>query len=389
ERAAKVRDQIAAITRVMEKQNVQEMRYGDLDIFGFHRSDDFCSIQVMLNRDGKLIHSSTHSFRTPLADEQVFSSFLTQFYAQERYLPPEVLLPFEFEDQALIEEWLSQRRKARVRVFAPQRGGKKKLVEMATQNAEVNSSTDERREQAQSDVATVLGRLLGVDRPVRTIECYDVAHLQGSLSVASRVVFEDGESVPALYRRYKLKTVEGNDDFASMIEVLSRRFRPSTRRDAPPDVVMVDGGKGQVSSAKRVLDRIGVPVTLIGLAKDRVRGGKHTTERVYLPEQSEPLDLPETSAASRYLQRIRDEAHRFANEFHRELRRKKALTTGLEEIPGVGIRRRKALLTHFGSLKAVRNATVEELAAVPGMTEATAIATHDFLRNEEESSHDA
>ncbi len=382
ERAAKIRDRISAIRHVMERQNVQEVRYGDLDIFGFCRRDDFCSIQVLLDRDGKLIHSSTHSFRTPLDDEEVLCSFLTQFYNEERYLPPEVLIPFDFAERGLVEEWLGSRRKTRVRIHVPQRGGKRKLVDMASQNAEVNSSTDERREQAQSDLAQRLGTILGLGDSLRTLECYDVAHLQGSLSVASRVVFEDGEPVPALYRRYKIRSVEGNDDFASLLEVLTRRFRPSARRDALPDVVMVDGGKGQVSSANKAITEFNVPVTLIGIAKDRLRDGSHTSERIYLPGQSEPLELDESSRESLFLQRVRDEAHRFANQFHRELRRKKALTSGLEEIPGVGIRRRKSLLAHFGSLKAVRNATIEEIAAVPGMTEATAIATHEFLKED-------
>ncbi|MCA8961508.1 MAG: excinuclease ABC subunit C, partial [Planctomycetes bacterium] len=276
---------------------------------------------------------------------------------------------------------LTRRRKSKVKVHVPVRGGKRRLIEMANQNAEVNSSTDELREEAQTALATSLGSILGLPGPVHSIECYDVAHLQGSLSVASRVVFEAGEPVPGQYRRYKIRTVEGNDDFASMMEVLSRRFRRASRREPPPDVVMVDGGKGQVSAAQEALDRLGVPVRLIGLAKDRRRDGRHTTERVFVPGRSDPLDLDETSRESLFLQRIRDEAHRFANEFHRELRRKKALTSGLEEIPGVGARRRKSLLAHFGSLKALRNATVEEIAAVPGMTEATAIATYEFLHS--------
>lgn len=379
ERAAKVRDQITAIHRVMERQKVQEVRFGDLDIFGWYRKEDFVSIHVLLNRDGKLIHSSTHSYRTPLPDGDVLSSFLTQFYAAERFLPPEVLVPFAFEDAGLLERWLSDRKGKRVKVLVPQRGGKKKLVEMASKNGEVNSEDDELRERARESLADRLSKSLGLQQPLHRIECYDIAHLQGSLTVASRVVFEAGEAVPALYRRYKIRSVDGNDDFASLMEVLARRFRGRQRRDILPDVVMVDGGKGQVNSVQQVLSELGVEVPLIGIAKDRVRHGKHTQERIFKPFESDPLDIPEDCPESRFLQRVRDEAHRFANEFHRELRRKKALASGLEEIPGVGTRRRQSLLAHFGSLKTLRTATIEEIAAVPGMTEATAQAVHDFL----------
>lgn len=382
ERAAKVRDQIAAIRRVMERQKVQEIRFGDLDIFGWYRKEDFVSIHVLLNRDGKLIHSSTHSYRTPLPDGEVLSSFLTQFYAPERYLPPEILVPFEFEDAPLIEEWLARRRGKRLTLHVPKRGGKRKLVDMASKNGAINSENDELRQRAQESLAERLAVSLGLVQPLHRIECYDIAHLQGSLTVASRVVFEAGEPVPALYRRYKIRTVDGNDDFASLMEVLARRFRGQQRRDVLPDVVMVDGGKGQVNSVQQVLTQLGVAVPLIGIAKDRRRKGAHTTERIYLPYQSEPLDVSEESPESRFLQRVRDEAHRFANEFHRELRRKRALSTGLEEIPGIGARRRQSLLAHFGSLKALRTATVEEIAAVPGMTESTAQSVRDFLNGE-------
>lgn len=379
ERAAKIRDQIRAIERVMEKQTVQEVRLGDLDVFGVYRRGDFVSIQVMLSREGKLIHSSTHSFRTKLPDPQVMTSFLTQFYQEDRFLPPEILVSVDFPDRELLERWLSERRKMKVRVAVPVRGDKKKLVEMAIHNAEVNSSTDQLRVESVEALSQSLGQKLGLEHPVQRIECYDISGIQGTHQVASRVVFEHGESEPALYRRYKIRTVIGTDDFASMLEVLERRFRPSKRRDPLPDVVLVDGGKGQITSAQKALDECGVDVPVVGLAKDRLRGGRHTQERVYVPGRSDPLDLPQDSAESLFLQRVRDEAHRFANTYHRELRRKRNLLTGLEEIPGVGEKRRKALIRHFGSLQALKRATQEEILSVAGMTRATAEATFVFL----------
>ncbi|MFQ5654976.1 MAG: excinuclease ABC subunit UvrC, partial [Planctomycetota bacterium] len=350
ERAARLRDQIAAIGRVMEKQRVEEARHGDRDVFGLHRSHDFLSVQVMLVREGRLVHSSTHSFRTPLADEEVLASFLGQYYLGDKYLPPEILMPVPIPESALLEGWLAGRRGSRVAIRVPRRGDKRRLVEMACRNAEVNSSTDELRAESRESLGRKLAHALGLETPVRRVECYDISNLQGSLSVASRVVFDEGEPEPSLYRRYKIRTVEGADDFRSMLEVLERRFRAGPGRDPLPDLVVVDGGKGQITSALAAIRSAGVEVPVIGLAKERRKEGEAIPERVFLPGRSEPLDLPQDRVESLLLQRIRDEAHRFANRYHRELRRKSALSTGLEEVPGIGPRRRRALLAHFGSL---------------------------------------
>lgn len=379
ERAAKVRDQIAAIERVFEKQKVQEVSLGDLDSFGLHRRDDFVSVQVLLSRDGKLMHSSTHSFRTPLTDDAVMSSFLTQFYQGERYLPPEILVPFDFADRSLLEQWLSERAKRRVRLTVPVRGQKKRLVEMATRNAEVNSSSDALRTESAESIARSLAEKLALSISPHRIECYDISGIQGAQQVASRVVFEGGEADVSQYRRYKIRSVLGADDFAAMLEVLRRRFKAKKIRDPLPDLVVVDGGKGQIASAVRALADCDVEVPVIGLAKERHRGGRSVAERVFVPGRSEPLDLPQDSPESLFLQRIRDEAHRFANTFHRELRRRQNLTTGLEGVAGVGAKRRKALLAHFGSLKRLKLATEAEIAAVPGVGAAAARATHRFL----------
>ncbi len=386
ERAARVRDQLAAIRRVMEKQKVQEVRLGDADIFGWHRRHDFVSVQVLLCRDGKLIHSSTQSFRTPLPDGAVLSSFLTQFYQQQRFVPPEVLLPIPFEDRALIERWLCECRGRRIRLLIPERGRKHDLVRMASRNAEVNSATDRLRAESQESLAQGLGTKLGAPGPLRVIECYDISSLQGTQQVASRVRFEAGEPDPSLYRRYKSRNVAGADDFASMLEVLERRFRPGPKRDALPDLVVVDGGKGQIGSARAALERTGVALFLIGLAKERRRDGQAIPERVFVAGRSDPLDLPPDSPECLYLMRIRDEAHRFANAFHGEIRAKERLASGLEGIPGIGARRRSSLLRHFGSLRALRTASEAEIAAAPAMTPRAAAAIYRFLRESEERS---
>ena len=388
ERAGKLRDQIAAVRHVLEKQNVAEVPHGDCDVFALYRHDDFVSVQVMLVREGRLLESAAHSLRTEENDEAVISAFLGQFYLGDKYLPPEVLVPVIPDDRDLLAEWLTSRAGHPVEVKVPQRGGKRRLIELAAKNAEVSATHDELRLEAREAVARDLADRPGLPDPVRRIECYDISNFQGALSVASKVSFEDGEPDPDLYRRYRIRTVSGADDFASMREVLDRRFRPSEKRDPIPDLVVVDGGKGQLSRALEALEKHGVEVTLAGLAKERRRGDQSVEERVFLPGRSEPIDLPQESAASLLLQRIRDEAHRFANTYHRELRRRTSLVSGLEEIPGIGPKRRKALMKHFGSLQRIREATLEELSAAPSMTPAIAEATLRFFHSEEDPSGD-
>lgn len=384
ERAARIRDQIAAVRRVLEKQNVSEVPHGDCDVFALHRENDFVSIQVMLVRDGRLLESAHHSLRTREPDATVIAAFLGQFYLGEKYLPPEVLVPVIPDDRELLQRWLSDRAGRAVEVKVPQRGGKRRLIEMAEKNAAVSAESDELRLEARERIARSLAEHIGVSVPIRRIECYDISNIQGALSVASKVSFDDGEPDPDLYRRFRIRTVRGADDFASMREVLDRRFRPSEKRDPLPDLVLVDGGKGQLGRAVEALAKHGLSVPVAGIAKERRRGEGSVEERIFIPGRPEPLDLPQESAESLLLQRVRDEAHRFANTYHRELRRKTSLVSGLEEIPGVGPKRRKALMKAFGSLQRIREADLETLAAVPEMSRAAAESTWRFLHAEEE-----
>lgn len=384
ERAAKLRDQIAAVRRILEKQHVQEVPHGDCDVFALHRRHDFVSVQVMLVREGRLLESANQSLRTEEPDEEVLRAFLGQFYLGDKYLPPEVLVPSAPADHALLEDWLSRRAARKVRIRVPQRGGKRRLVEMAARNAEVGSTGDELRLESQESLARAIADRIGRTDPVRRIECYDISNTQGSLSVASRVTFEDGEADPDLYRRYRIRTVQGADDFASMREVLERRFRPSEKRDPLPDLVVVDGGKGQLGRALEAIGKHGIDVAVVGLAKERRRSTGDVEERVFVPGRSEPIDLPPDSAESRLLQRIRDEAHRFANTYHRELRRRSQLVSGLEDVPGIGPKRRRNLMQHFGSLTRVREASLDALAAAPGMTRTAAESTFRYLHPDED-----
>ena len=385
ERAGKLRDQIAAVRHVLEKQNVAEVPHGDCDVFAIHRHDDFVSVQVMLVREGRLLESTAHSLRSEDPDSTLLSAFLGQFYLGDKFLPPEVLVSVVPDDRDLLETWLSGRASHPVSVRAPQRGGKRRLIEMAQKNAAVSATTDELRLEAREKIAHSIAEHLGLTEPVRRIECYDISNIQGSLSVASRVAFEDGEPDPDLYRRYRIRTVRGADDFASMREVLDRRFRPSEKRDPLPDLVLVDGGKGQLGRALEAFAKHGVDVAVAGIAKERRKGGESSVEeRIFVPGRSEPIDLGPDTPESYLLQRVRDEAHRFANTYHRELRRRSHLVSGLEEIPGIGPKRRKTLIRHFGSLQKIREASLEQIGATPGMTRAAAEATYRFLHADEE-----
>ena len=377
ERAGKLRDQIAAVRHVLEKQNVAEVPHGDCDVFAIHRHEDFVSVQVMLVREGRLLESAAHSLRTDDPDSTLISAFLGQFYLGDKYLPPEVLVPVIPDDRDLLEEWLTSRAGHTVSVRVPQRGGKRRLIEMAEKNAAVSATTDELRLEAREKVAHSLAELLGLDTPVRRIECYDISNIQGSLSVASKVSFEDGEPDTDLYRRFRIRTVHGADDFASMREVLDRRFRPSEKRDPLPDLVLVDGGKGQLSRALEAFEKHGVKVAIAGIAKERRKGGESSVEeRIFVPGRSEPLDLPSDTPESYLLQRVRDEAHRFAITGHQQRRDKKRKTSVLEGIPGVGAKRRRELLRHFGGLQAIVNSPLSELLKVPGISKKIAQDIH-------------
>ena len=388
--AARLRDQIDAVKKIMERQHVEEHNQKDCDVFGLHRTKSgedgsTTSIHLLLVRDGRVISSVTHTCRDAgRTSAEILQSFLGQYYHGDKFVPTEIVVPVQPEGGDLIERWLTEKAGRNLSFKVPHRGPKVRLLEMATRNATVRSDADRIHLEQQEKISSTLGTILGANRPLRTIECYDISNIQGSLSVASRVYFEDGEADTDLYRRYRIRTVKGSDDFASMAEVLERRFRDSPGRDPFPDLVVVDGGKGQISSALKILEKHAPEVIVCGLAKARSRAEKQTTERVYIPGRSEPVPLSQEEPASRLLQRIRDEAHRFANSYHRELRRRSQLVSGLEEIPGIGPRRRRALLKSLGSLKAIRDASVEDLAAVEGMTAKLATSLHAFLNSPEE-----
>jgi excinuclease ABC subunit C len=376
EEAARLRDQLRAIETTVERQQVVAHWGRDQDVFGLYREGGFVEIQVLFVRAGKLTGNQVYTFDDlEFPDDEVLSAVLTQFYQGDRPIPDDILVPAPLEDTEVRAEYLSERKGRQVEILCPQRGAKLRLVEMARENAR-HSYTERRDLGARRErMMEELQRRLHLRNAPKRIECFDISNIQGNLSVGSMVTFDEGEPCPARYRRYRIRTVEGSDDFASMYEVLGRRYRRAREENDFPDLVVIDGGKGQLNVAVEVLRELQIQdVDVVGLAKMRVERDAHAAElqrseeRVFLPGRKNPVVLRRNSTALFLLQRVRDEAHRFAITYHRELRRRERLRSQLEDIEGVGPGRRRSLLRHFGSLKRLRAATEAEIASVPGIS---------------------
>lgn len=355
ERAKELRDQIRNIEAVMEEQKVTFSDHVDRDIIGFASDKGWMCVQVFYMRQGKMIERDTSLFPYYGEEKEDFMSYLTQFYYdKQNVLPKEILLPEESEPE-LLAEWLG------VKVRTPKRGKKAELVKMACENAQL--ALEEKFALLSKDEARTiqavhnLGQILGIGVPHR-IEAFDNSHIQGTEPVAAMVVFTDGRPDKKEYRKFKIKTVDGPDDYASMQEVIRRRYTRLLRENKPlPDLIVIDGGKGQLNAAVDVLENeLGLYIPVCGLAKDE----KHKTAELLFGDPPQPVELRRDSYEFYLLQRIQDEVHRFAIRFHRQSRRKTLLSSKLDEIPGIGERRRKKLFQHFGSLENMRKATVED-----------------------------
>lgn len=379
ERAANFRDQIFSIQRALERQMAVTAERVDRDVIGYWREGERLTIQLLFVRAGKLEGTRAFSYKQQeFPDHELISSFLNLYYAAGNFIPKEILVPVELEESELAayEELLSELKGQKVSVIHPQRGAKRALISMATENAKSSFESEHDKEERTQDLLESLQERLGLSHYPERIECFDISNFQGKQIVASMVVFEGGVPNKNEYRRYKMREVTSQDDFASMHEVLTRRFsKVASGEDAAPDLVVIDGGKGQLAQAVAVVQDLGIhDVDVIGLAKSRVDkvgfGDDEVTrspERVFLPGRKNPVVLKQNSAEIFLLERIRDEAHRFAITFHQELRRKETLKSSLDDIPGVGPATRKDLLRHFGSLRKVKTATLEDLKAVPGV----------------------
>ena len=377
ELAARLRDQLSAVRQVTEKQNIVTGA-GDQDVLGLARLGNQSCVQVFFVRSGKMVGRDRFllSGGETESDGDVLAAFVKQYYNEVAFVPREILTPAPLPEQELLSEWLSERKNGAVKLVTPQRGTKRELVQLAGENAtevlrqrsERDAALEGKRSAAMQELAD---RLEMAHLPQR-IECFDISHIQGAETVASMVVFTDGEPDKSEYRRFKLRTVEGNpDDFASMQEVTLRRYREAT--EPLPDLIVIDGGKGQLSSALEVIRGVGLAeIPVIGLAKEY--------EHIFRENISEPLILPRHSEALRMVQHIRDEAHRFAIGYHRKLRAKRNMVSVLDHVRGIGAKRRQALWKHFGTIEKMRQASVEELAAAPGMNLPSAQAVHQFFR---------
>ena len=381
ELAARLRDQLLAVQKVAEKQNIITGA-GDQDALGMARSELGVCVQVFFIRSGKMIGREHFLLRgsEDERDEDILLAFMEQYYHRAAFIPREILLPLELgaESQNLLEDWLSERKsKARVHLLSPQRGTKHDIVAMAASNAE-KYLQDEAARLKQANEQTLgavreLGQYLGLPKLPNRMECFDISHIQGSETVASMVVFEGGLPKKEDYRRFKIQSTEGKpDDFLSMREVTTRRYVGLPEEELP-DLIVIDGGKGQLSSALEIIRQQAghLQVPVVGLAKQ--------FELVFKEGESEPVVLPRHSQALYLIQRIRDEAHRFAITYHRKLRGKRNLVSVLDHIVGIGPKRRQALWNHFGSLAKIKEAEVEELAAAPGMNRPAAEAVRNFF----------
>jgi excinuclease ABC subunit C len=375
ERAAAIRDKVRAIERTMEAQKMAAFARTELDLVGLARQDSQAAVQLFAVRSGKLIGRDVYLLEAlrDAPDEEVLAGFVQQYYTRATSVPPRVLVPVELSDAADLEAFLSERRGGPVHLHVPRRGEKRELMDLARANAADALAREHARWLAdQGKTLAALEELadaLGLTGAPMRIECYDISNFQGAESVGSMVVFEEGRPRTGEYRRFRIRSVPGPNDFASHQEVLRRRFRRALAAEEGsaedlrwrlPDLVIVDGGKGQVSAAKEVLDELGLhDLPLAGLAKER--------EELFLPGDSDPILLSPTSPALYLVQRLRDEAHRFAITYHRDLRAKRTVRSAFDDLPGVGPRRKRELLKVFGSLRRVREAPVEQIAAVPGI----------------------
>ena len=380
EEAAKYRDLFNSVKSVSQKQKISDSVGEDRDIIALAEDDRDAVVQVFFVRDGRLI-GREHFYMTHIEGQkkpQILQEFVKQFYAGTPFIPREIMLQYEVEEQTLIEQWLTEKKEGRVKLIVPKIGTREKLVELAAQNAALVLSKDKERiareESRTTGAVKEIADLLGLPGIVR-MEAFDISNISGFANVGSMVVFEKGKPKRSDYRKFRIQSVAGPDDYACMREVLTRRFRHGMEEQSKlkeqeldnslgsftrfPDVLMMDGGRGQVNIALSVLKELNIHIPVCGMVKD----DNHRTRGLYYNNVELPIDT--RSEGFKLITRIQDEAHRFAIEYHRSLRSKSQVKSVLDEIPGVGPARRKALMRHFKSIEDVKNATVEELCGVP------------------------
>lgn len=391
EKAIEYRELLASVQKIAQKQKITDTAGDDRDIIAMASEGQDAVVQVFFIRGGRLIGRDHFYLKIAENDtkSEILSSFIKQFYAGTPYIPAELMLPEEIEDQEIIEEWLTTRREHKVRLRIPKKGTKEKLVELAQKNAQMVLKNDKerlKREEGRTIGAVKeLEKILGLTGIIR-MEAYDISNTNGFDSVGSMVVYEHGKPKRNDYRKFKIKSVQGPDDYASMNEVLTRRFEHGLRErqdesetggfQAFPDLIMMDGGRGQVNIALEVLEKLNLHIPVCGMVKD----DNHRTRGLYFNNVELPIDR--NSECFRLITRIQDEAHRFAITFHRQLRSKGQVHSILDDIPGVGPARRKDLMRSFENIEAIRNATVDDLKELPSMNEKSAQEVYKFFHQD-------
>jgi excinuclease ABC subunit C len=392
EKAAKIRDRISAIEETVEGQKIHTMDFVDRDVFGYYGEGNDIQIQAMFIRKGNLEDIASYRFLTvDNTPNDIFRSFLNQFYGHTRFIPDEVIIPVESEDKGILEELLSEQKGHKVNVICPKRGGKMKLVEMAIKNAE---NAFKIRHMMGEDIESVLNSLkqhLSLRNLPKKIECFDISNIGGKQAVGSMVTFENGKPVKRRYKRFKIKTVFQSDDYAMMYEVLTRRYSRAFKEDDFPDLAVMDGGKGQLGIAVKVFDELGFDkVDVIALAKSKRDGKKKDTgdaeskrkldERVFVCGKADPIVLDQESPELKVLINIRDEAHRFALAYHRKLRKKQYQPESpLDKITGIGKVKKKNLLKYFENIQKIRNASLDALTKVKSIGSKDAKDIYDYF----------
>ena len=398
EKAIEYRELLGSVKKIAQKQKITHNDGEDKDIIALAQDDTYAVVQVFFIREGKLIGRDHFYIKIGAENEkgQILSTFIKQFYSGTPYIPREIMLPQEIEEHDMLEEWMSGRRGGRVHIRIPQKGMKEKLVELAQKNAELVLSQDKeklKREEGRTIGALKeIGKLLDLDGLSR-VEAYDISNINGFETVGSMIVYEKGKPKRSDYRKFKLRTVTGPDDYASMHEVLTRRFLHGMKEKEEllkkelsgeygsfsrfPDLIMMDGGRGQVNICLKVLEELGLSIPVCGMVKD----DNHRTRGLYYNNVEIPID--KNSEGFKLITRIQDEAHRFAIEYHRSLRSKEQVHSVLDDIPGIGPSRRKALMKKYQSLDAIKAADTADLAATDSMNEKAAAAVYLFFRQAE------
>jgi excinuclease ABC subunit C len=398
EEAARIRDQISAVETVIEKQNIISTALEDQDVIGMYRDDGRSNIHILFIRGGKVIGNKNILFNNvdSIPDTEILSSFIRQFYNRDIFIPEEIIVESVIEEKEITKEWLSEKRGGRVEIIVPERGRKRELLHMAKENAAIYLKAALNSAVLKKLALEDLKNRLSLTKLPERIEAFDISNIMGAYAVGSMVVFIDGEPAKGEYKRFRIKTVNGIDDYGMLREILTRRYsKATTPFNSPfikgdsvgypmPDLIIVDGGKGQLNALLNVLSELSITdVDTIGIAKGEDRKNPET-DTIVLPKSKitpkySTMILPSNSPGRHLIQRLRDEAHRFAITYHRKFREKDGITSELDEIPSIGAKRKRILLKHFGSLKRIREASVKELANVLHMSEKSAMNLHERL----------